>query len=320
MRSPLYTAVFAEAWHMMWRHKKLLWFGFLASLIGSANVFDFLVNAYYRLRLETAPSSNVVVAVLGSILESGVADPKRVVLFSGFLLALSVIVGLVLLYFLVSAQGALISGAANYFRNKTIDLGVMWDQGRARFWPLFVINIIRLFILFAFLVIMAYPLTAFVMPTYAVMGPVSGFVLILLLMILGLFVSFIALYAGMFIVLRGHSTWRSIREALSLFKDHWLVSCEVGLLMFIANFVALLAAAAVLILISIPVTVLVVLYVSYSSVMFFIALVVLFVILLVLLAFIWSAYTTWIVSTWTALFLHMEKGALVSRILHWTRK
>src|SRR3989338_3690328 len=123
MKGPLYTEVFKEAWHMMWHHKKLLWFGLLASFIGSASVFEFLIKAYYRLRLEYAPSSNVLVSVWSTIIETSASQPGKAVAMASSLLVASTIIFLFLLYFFVNAQGTLITASAAYLKNKkNIDL------------------------------------------------------------------------------------------------------------------------------------------------------------------------------------------------------
>src|SRR3989338_5987418 len=118
MKGPLYSEVFKEAWHMTWRHKKLLWFGLLAAFIGSASVFEFLIKAYYRLRLEYAPSTDVLVSVWSNILETGASQPGKAIAMAASLVAASTIICFILFYFFVNAQGTLIAASAAFLKNK----------------------------------------------------------------------------------------------------------------------------------------------------------------------------------------------------------
>lgn len=321
MKGPLYTAVLRESWQMMWQHKKLFWFGLLAAFVGSASVFDFLLEAYYQLSLNLAPAQKLLIDVAGNILTVGEGRAGKTMLVLCVVALAALAVFLLLSYFFISAQGALIGASAAYLKDKKrIHMRTMWDQARERFWPLLAANVFRIVVLFGLLVTLTHPLTSFVLPQQAVMGKVSAFISIVVIMLVGIFVSLLTMYAGMYIVLKKYSVGKSFRHAWSLFVRHWLVSLEVGLLMFALNIGAYLLSAMVFMVTIIPIAVL-----TFLSSLFETSLIPLVVVTLALcgvalIAFIWAAYTTWVVAGWTSMFLHMDKGSLISRILHWTRK
>jgi hypothetical protein len=321
MKGPLYTTVFKESWNMVWHHKKLLWFGFLAAFIGSANIFEFLLKAYYRLRLEYVPSSNFLIELWDRILEVGATQPGRSTGVTITLMVASTLVFLILLYFFISAQGALIAASAGYLKHKErLNLKKMWNLGRSRFWPLLVVNLTRILILLAFLVILAQPLIALVYPNNATMGGFIAFVLIVAVLLGGILVSLISLYASMYIILHGHGVAKSVRKAFVLFGKHWLISCEVGLLMLLANIGTLLVTVTAGVIIIVPIAILLTVIVVTQNIMLILLVIALSIVLIGIIGFILAVYTTWIISAWTSLFLHMDKGSLVSRFLHWTKR
>lgn len=312
---------------MMWRHKKLLWFGLLSTGLGTAGVFEFLLKAYFELSLQYTPNVSIFVLVLRNIVKFCTAPSLMNKALLGVFMLVGIAVGLLIFYFLVTAQGTLLYAAARYTKERQVDLYEAWGNAKLFFWPLCVVNAIRLVLLLGILVALRYPLLAFTNPERAVMSQLPAFLLIVVCMAAALKIIIIGFYSSLYVVVKERGALKSIRSAVRLLMRHWLVSVEVAVIVLAISLFAMVGMVVSAVVLLVPVVLFFYLFVVASFSAFHLSSVAANVIMNVFVMLfiaavggIMAVYTTWVVSAWTSLFLHMHDGALVSRVLHWTKK
>ena len=136
--------------------------------------------------------------------------------------------------------------------------------------------------------------------------------------VIGLALSFLAMYAAGYVVVEEYPLGPAISAAWRLFLDHWLVSVEVGLLVLLFNgLLAVLALAGIMVFFFPAVLIWFLAVVANNPYLFtlgFVIAIVLFVAYIMLLASFFTVFTT---AVWTHLFMKMHKVGVKSRVLHW---
>ncbi|HYE59641.1 MAG TPA: hypothetical protein VEA18_00450 [Candidatus Kapabacteria bacterium] len=323
MKVPLYRETFGYAWRLAWQHKLLWLFGLFAAMLGQFGILELLSNVYMA-------SSDY------ALYPNWLALPKlfHIVSFSSFGLPLAewfwlgwvlvVLLGIALLMAFVSvvSQGALIASAAQYDKRKTLpDVGKAWHIGVSHFWRLLFINLFRKVVLGFLAVLVGFgALNAVVMETTHGMDLFLFFVVFIVAALIGMVVSFIAVYAAAYVVVEEYPLLDALEAAWRLFLDHWLVSLEVGLIVLFMNVLVSVVALGgmmlfmltlflwkIMALIATPSVLIVgLLSVSILAGIFF----------LMALGSIFTVYTTTI---WTHLFMKMHKHGLISKLAHWMK-
>jgi len=233
-----------------------------------------------------------------------------VVVFIGF--------GLLFIFVSVASQGALVHSTAQFVRKKKLlDIDVAWQAGTKHFWRLFFLNLLKKIALLAFAILMGFA-------TVNVIINASGadfiiFVLLfILVVIVGMILSFLAIYAAGYVVVEEYSLGNAIEAAWKLFLDHWLVSIEVGLIILFLNIVLGVVVLASFFLLFLPTLFLWVIAIQIvSSTLYFIAMMAGLALFLLFIVFAGSVFSVFTTASWTYLFMKMHKHGIGSRVLGW---
>ncbi|MDP6571503.1 MAG: hypothetical protein QF747_01530 [Patescibacteria group bacterium] len=316
MDSPtLYRDILKRAWSVTKNHTHLWVLGFLAALLGNGGEFEFILTQFNKLSSGTITfgqgvlttlgtgGSNIVQYAVGLLVKSG----ENHAMFAVFSVILIVSIWLV-----VSSQGALIRAIAASSANSGIgSLKGHFLAGNSSFWHL--LSILVFTRLGAFFILGVIGLPLFVILMYWI-DPIKSLFLVIFVLGLPLFIiaSLISKYAVAFRMLENKKWKQSITSALSLFFDHWLVSIELALILFLVNIIVGAVILVVVLIFAVPFILL-----SYfiqsavSGIFLWIGQVLAFLLLLLL----GSILATFQYASWTELFLKIRKGKHLSKIL-----
>ncbi len=313
MKEPTYRQTLAHAWNVVWENKILWILGLLSVFLGQLGFSDIFGKIWSMFD--------------GSLAREGVAlAPLLKLNFNGelwsalglvWLSIICVAVFFLVMFLATASQGALISYAADWFKNgKHQPITKPWHKSVKHFWSILLVNVVRQALLF--LLLLGFVLIAenfFVSRT-----PLEGFIFAtsaVLILVASLVFSALCVYTLCYVVIDGKGVVESVKKAWALFSDHLLVSLEVGLLLMLLNFLLVLVIAvgsffaflpSVLIWVAAGFTNLVVL--AAVGFMLGIFLLLLFI---ALVAGFFNAYT---ISAWVFLFMRMHKEGVSSRTIH----
>jgi hypothetical protein len=181
-------------------------------------------------------------------------DPIFATIFLSFLLIL-VLVMVFLLWLAIISQGGLINNAAKIIKSNGKKEGATIQEGIAagvkNFWPVLGYNLLTVALTCFFAVLVGLPLIFM-----TVQSDASVYLLYMLLFILfvplALIVSFLTKYAICFSVIKGQKFVDSFVEACLLFSQNWLISLEMALILFIIDFLFVVAMGMAFLILAIP--------------------------------------------------------------------
>ena len=222
----LYRSTLKRAWRTTRTHPHVWILGLLAALLGNGGEFEFVVTQFNRFSTGAVYFGETLLTVVNVIagLLSRVAGNYVLVGAAAF-------GALFVAWLVISAQGALIRAVATPGSGS---LESHFAAGARSFWQL--LGILACTRLGAFFV-----LGVVGMPLFALLLYFTGALkaLALVSFVLGvpllMVASLIAKYAAAYRMLEKVSAWSAVVRALSLFFDHWLVSVELALTLFVIN-------------------------------------------------------------------------------------
>ncbi|GEM_PF-1606508 len=248
MQEPTLREVFQASWKLTWRYKALWILGLFALLLGQLGMFDVVSGVFKgaseesllgigeHIRYVFSPSTiQEVGTVLNYSFESwGALAWLFVLLFA---------IGAGLLIVGAIAQGGLVHAAALSMKHglKSMEkFEESWHAGARHVSAIVVLNIVRKSIVFALsLVVAAAALAA------SVYGSTLSIVIFLFVFIISIFAGMIAsmltFYTVGYLVVEEKDLFGSLKHAWKLLRNHWVVSCEVGLVLIALNVVVVLA-------------------------------------------------------------------------------
>ena len=234
--SSLYRHTLARAWRTTRTHPHAWVLGFLAAFLGNGGELEFVVTQFRELSSGAAEVGESLLAMFGaggSTIMNALAQLLVRAQASYVLLGAAVFVVLAVLWLIIIAQGALIRAAAAggdgaLARHLTVAARSFWQLVgvvlATRLLGFFVLGVVGM-PLAALLVYFLDPVKALVLVSFALGIPLLAVA------------SLLGKYAIAYHMLE-HRRWReAIARALSLFFDHWLVSLELALTLFVINIV-----------------------------------------------------------------------------------
>ncbi|MBI2552477.1 hypothetical protein HYW17_04235 [Candidatus Uhrbacteria bacterium] len=308
----LYRHILREAWKTTWNYKRFWALGLLAVFWGDLGAYQTFNQA-----LERLPGPGFLAGASSLLLPfAGLNFWQFAVLLGLSFIALAVMAALLVL--VTAARGGLIwalAKTASPGRKESIP--ALLKRGARAFFPLLGIGLLtRLDILLYWFLIN--PLVA--------QGPspltftlfLLAFVLVTLL---SLILSFLGIYAAVLVILDGHTFLQSLREAFSIFAQHWLVSIELALILYfitllvgvgvlLAMFalgIPLLLAGSIAVFLNVPALLWVIVAVGAAA-------------YLAALLLIGSAFVTFQYASWVLLFMRLREEGATAKIIRLTSR
>ena len=319
----VYRPIFKKAWEITKQNRFLWIFGLFAALAGNGGIYEILFKGFGRIvgkgDLASGSSWSWILQTLSfpRLEDIYVRSPLFVsllwVLFFAILVALAFLIWLV-----VTSRGALVASVKKIASRKKINLHEGWTEGKKYFWPVLGLNALSKAMTFGLLILITVPAMMYLT------GQGGNLGLDLLLYILSfvvftalaLFISFMAIYASCFVIMENKPFVEAIRLSWKMFIKNWLISIEMALLLFLITIGVGVGIILFSILYMIPVTLLLFAF-SYLE----LSLGFWFIIFLATLGwflalfFAGAVLSTFQFSSWTLLFIEINKKKIWSKLL-----
>jgi len=318
MKTPLYRQAMSHSWRLAWKHIWLWPLGLFAALLGQMGVADFFVKLWFA-------SSDYGVypewSTLPRMFDYGVSFPVGTWGWLAFLAVVFLGFCAIFIFVSVVSQGALVHiTAKSVKKNDLPDVGSSWHVGVSHFWRILGIHVLKKCAIFVVAVWVG-------LSTLNMVSGFSGsdilifFVIFILASFFGIVASFMSVYAVGYIVVEEYSFLQSIRVAWKLFLSHWMVSIEVGFIIFVLNILVAILLLTTVFIFLLPA------FITYffavllgHSLVFSIGLILSAILYLLFVFFVGSVFSIFTISTWTYLFMKMHKHGILSRFLHWHKR
>lgn len=313
-----YRIILKKAWQHTWKYKYLWLFGLFAALTSAGGSWEYsLLSQSFGSNI--IESSYLQLEKIISIFETGVSFGAGFwsVLTSNIWNAMNMITVLILmgLFFFIfiwlsiTSQGALVNSVKKLLTGKKKMGEFSYREhltvGHKNFWPIFAMNIlIKLFITLAFFII-SIPLLILALKDIAVLGFIY-IILFVIFVIIATGFSLMIKYAISFQIFEEAGFVESIKKAYHLFRNNWLISLEMAIILFIVSFLAGLGFALLASVVLLPLFI-----TSIALSMIWLTWVVIYLGIILVILF-GSILTTFQISAWTELFFHLkeQKGSL----------
>lgn len=321
MKESLYIQSIKRAWQFVKQNKTVWIFGLFAAFLGQFGIVEFLAKVGMAsgdtgMYFEKFDKAGQVLAFFTGSFGFSVQD--KILVFS----LLFVIASFVAFFIMISvvSQGTVIGTSAQSIKSRggKINISKAWNTGVENFWRLFILNFFKkVFISFLAVIVGLSAYTAIAMPS---LGNNILFIMIFLASsVIGLVLSFLVIYACAYVVVEKFKICEAAHAAWKLFKDHWLVSVEIGLIVLALNMFLGVISALGFVLIILPAILIwfLILIVGSGKLILassFIASLILFAVYLLLIGAVFTVFTTYM---WTFAFMKMHKVGIKSRIYHY---
>lgn len=315
---------YKEAWHHAWRillEHKILWpLGLFATFLGQMGLLEIVSKFFSALQQGTAHESwgNVPAIALSSLtFLTSIRLPFDQIIWSVWLWV--IIFGIAFLFLFVGlvSQGALVYVTGKKLKSKTaVDIGKAWHVGVGHFGKLFAVHIVRKLVIIALTIAISQATMAALLHSSAI-STLALVVILCISLVLGFIISCLSIYTVGYIVIEEYGFWAAIKAAWILFKEHILVSLEVGFVMLVANFVlAIVACIGAAIFLS-PLLLSFLFYsmISNPYIWFAVGASGIFCCIVYLVA-LGSFFTVMTTSVWSYLFYRMHSHGIESRLVH----
>lgn len=317
---PFYRNILKQAWALTWRNKYLWWFGIFAALLGNGGEFEILFNnaganpsqalfpSWQRIA-STGVFSGHTLTNIGNLLRQ---DTLNMILVSAACL-IALAIGLFLVWLVIVSQAAIVNNSAAVIKQKKHAFRDGLDSGILNFWPVLALNIIIKAAIYALLV-------AISLPAIFSQGSFNAnlFYIIALVIIVpvAIILSFIMKYAVAYSVINKSKIMPAIKQSCRLFKENWLISFEMAVILFFINLLVGLAIVLIILVLAVPFLFLgLIFYYAFSLVGSWLIAILAFASFLFIVVSAGAALAVFQISSWTGLFLELDKKGGVSKLV-----
>lgn len=310
---PLYRNILKKSWEMLKKFKWLWLFGLFAALLGNGGELDIL--AQYQ-KLTDAPNflmnlkENITIfdpnVLMQGLIKSLAKSPFSVIIF----IATVLIFLLLIIWLITVSQGALIEAANKIDTNKKINFKNAIKKGQAKFWQIFGLNIITKFILYFILVVLAMPFSVLYLLTNSTIALTTITIFAFIFLIpTAIILSFILKFAFAYVVIKNQKAIDSFIFAWRLFKENWLISIEMAIILFAINLGIGFVTITLLAIISLPFIGLFILMLLIQNIVGANAIITISIIIfLTIILFVGAGLAVFQYSSWTLLFQKLITG------------
>lgn len=316
--TPFYRRIIADAWKISWSHKHLWVFGFFATLIGFGGVTDVFFNAYER----TADALPMA-AAQGSLtsLIPGFTTIKAVITFSPYpMLSIVIFLAALTLMFSVFAWmtvvsvGGLLSGVRKIARGGEPTFGDSIKTGAERFWQLLGVNVLSKAVILLALLLTGANLFVLMRDRTVVSGLfyVGSFIVFTAISFVA---SLASIYGSLNVMAKDEPVEKSVNGALKLIGEHWLVSLEMAVVLFLASLAVGLGVAFISLILSVPLIFLLAVAAMFKARVAVYGIIALTaVLLLIMVVCLGSFLTTFQSAAWTLLWTELAERRPTSKL------
>lgn len=321
---PIYREVLGKAWELTWRHKRLWLFGFFATFLQTSGVVEIVFRAMNRIPQEgwnlvtfsqnAYPGAAFVTAL--SIFRDGGGQltPMGGLIILGFVAAI-----IVFLWFVSSSAGSLIWSVHQAGR-KAPSIEKSFMEGRKSGWRIAGLIVLSKLVLAALFLLISLPLLL-VFQSTTTSHVLLYMILFLIFFPIVLVVSFMTIYALCAVALDKKHFFPAIEESWYLFRQHWLVSLETAVILFLVGIVGAAVMIITSYIISIPFFLLMTVSVLAGSKILFTSVVITALILVAMIVIVvGSMVTTFQLITWSLLYKRLQRAEAIPKLVRFLRR
>lgn len=317
----IYRPILKQAFRDIWKYKLLWFFGLFASFFGSSGAIS--------LGMSNANQAGGVGAFLydarALLLKFGVRGTSWGEILKSFDLRFFVILIAVLafvaffVWISVVSEGALALASREAPRRKEVPFHEALKRGLAKFWPILWLKALLVAVLFAAVAVIGLPLAiGFLKTQNVILENLLVLVFILIFIPLSIILSFVVRYAVLYMAADNKKFAEGLRLAWRLFRKNWIVSLEMGVVLFLVQAVALLALRLGLVVLALPFFMLAKLAGLLASETLFWYVLGLGAVLYVAVIYIYvAAMMAFMMRAWVMLFDRIQGGQVLSRVFRW---
>jgi len=321
----IYRPIIKQAVLITWKFKYLWFFGLFAALAGNGGVYNFLFNNLEK--AESRAASLVYIKAFfsdfGRFFSSDIDWAQMMSDFS-FWTAVALVILFVAVIFLIwlsiSSQGALVHAAGKHFKNIDNGFKLSFSYGSSKFWPLLLLNIFTKIIISAALLVISIPFVLVVLNGEMDMFWQNMFTVLsfIILIPVAAILAFIVKYALIYVVNRDQHVGLALKNGWFLFKQNWVASLEMALVLFIINLVSSLVLLIVMVIAAIPFVLLGFVAGYITSVTLLWTVIVVAILVMIAIVFVYGAVlNVFQNSCWVILFEKLSLGGVYSKVLRW---
>jgi hypothetical protein len=315
-----YRSILKQAWLIAWKHKYLWFFGLFASLAvaGGSMEYQFVTQGLGQGLINGSSQSLNGLLALSDIWQTfwlGIVTlfSQDIITILNILTILLLVLTLiaVFIWLAISSQAALVDNVKKIITTKK-NLNILsirdgLTSGSRYFWPVLGLNVlIKILISFVFLIICLPLLFMALSDSYWFV--VAYIILFVIFIPIAVSLSLIIKYAISYNVLEKQTMIKSLENGWKLFKKNWLISLEVAIILFVINFLSSFVLLVIVSILFFPLLFLSILF-SISWLSFLLLLLILFVAILF-----GSLLTTFQITSWTNLYLHLKENKGLAKL------
>ncbi len=319
----LYRNLLGQSLKITWRNKYLLFFGLFAALLGNGGQYELLVNGLngeigksvfsgWQSFKETGLFS---AQTFSNLIEVAREDTAALIMVLFVSLIILAIAGF-LIWLSAVSQAALVNNASIHIANKKSgDFKIGMVAGINKFWPVFGLNIVMRIAIILSLLLIGTPVIFLTSKLGSVAAGIIYALVFAGFMAIALAVSFIMKYAIGFVIIEEDKFFESIRSGWRLFKENWLVSMEMALILFLVGLGVSIAYLFAILILFTPFLLIGVLLSKITVFGYVIVLMIAFLFYLAALLVTGAVLSTFQTVSWTALFLQLLNKGGTSKIV-----
>lgn len=211
-----YFGIIKKAYYLARRHKFLWIFGILAGGAGGLRSFN--------LSLPNFSSGNDNWSKLSN---STLTTANFATFWDAYGTLVLTIIGILLFFCIlmfvlnIISQGALVSSSARLGRGEKTNFKSGFYDGLEHFWRIFGIGLTYLLMILASLIVLIVPVAVLISTETYIFAAIWGILLLLVCLLFWLMIAILFPYSLRVVVLENFGVFKSIRESLHFFRDHW---------------------------------------------------------------------------------------------------
>ncbi len=224
-----YPNVLKHAWQITWHNKYLWWFGLILAIGGGGFNLNFPLNTNDK-KIDDGKFIQAASAFL---------DHYWQWIIAGFILLFILIIVLAVLKIII--QAGLIKSVSEIIFGKAATFKKGFNEGKKYFWKLLLLGLIIFFFIFGIILALFTPVVFLIYLKSYIWAAFLGIFAILLIIVLGIIISFIKEYARLYLVLANLNVRNSLESGYLLFRKNILPSIIFSLLLMAIGMIVGLA-------------------------------------------------------------------------------
>ncbi len=317
----VYRPILKQAWQISWKNPGLWIFGILAAVLTDFGRAGIILDRLYNLPGTGVQMVEAMKAktfhpgfIIKQLANVAATDPLSLMLATLIFVVLGAI-GLFFLWIAVKSQIGLIFSVKKITEKQKVTVSEGFAAGRKYFWPVLAINVLTWLAIWGLMAILA-PLSIYLAESNDLAKLGLYVLLFTVYFLINISLYFVGLYAVNFRVLKSKPFNESISLAFGLFKDNWLASLEMAIILFAANAAGLLALVAASLVLAVPFYLLMLIFTFLGAKLAIFCLLFIMMSLMLVATGLFTAWiTTFQMAAWTGLFLKLSGGGVISKLM-----